>query len=267
MLTLSALVACSSSSPGGPASAGGTTGASADGGAAGSGVAGTGGTKSGGSSSDDGGGKSDVSTAGGGGADGASASADAGSAIMGSEAGGSGDASGSADGGSSVVMISCGQGAALDRTCMVDSDCVAVKHQTDAIGQYRLLGIRASEMARFTQLEASCHATTQGFNPPATTADDGSLVDSTSQAVACQMGACTTFSKLCGSPCAAGHVCITCGSGATMVSTCNQDCSMGACTEAPRTSCLGGTSTNGGEGEFCFDPKYNDGFMSSSCHR
>jgi hypothetical protein len=42
---------------------------------------------------------------------------------------------------------------------------------------------------------------------------------------------------------------------------------MGSCTEPPRTSCLGGASLNGGEGEFCFDPVFAAGFMSTSCHR
>ena len=51
------------------------------------------------------------------------------------------------------------------------------------------------------------------------------------------------------------------------MSVCSQLCSMSSCTEAPRTSCLGGASLNGGEGDFCFDPAFAGGFMSTSCHR
>ena len=171
--------------------------------------------------------------------------------------GGSIDAGGSA----------CQQAAAVDRTCTAVTDCIVVNHQTDYIGQLRLLGIRSSEMAHFAGLETACHATIKTFHLPATTADDGSLVDASSKAVACQAGVCTTYSMACGQPCSSDHVCITCGTGANAKSFCSQVCSMSACTEAPRTSCLGGTSVNGGEGEFCFDPMFASGFMSSSCHR
>lgn len=160
----------------------------------------------------------------------------------------------------------CQQATAVDRTCMTSTDCVAVNHQTDYIGQARLLGIRSSETVHFADLEKSCKPTLQSFNLPAITADDGSLVDASSRAVACQAGLCTTFSPVCGHPCPCGHVCITCGAAAN-ASVCSQLCSMGPCTETPRTSCLGGTSLNGGEGDFCFDPVFAGGFMSTSCHR
>jgi hypothetical protein len=155
----------------------------------------------------------------------------------------------------------------VDRSCAAATDCIAVSHQTDVMGQMRLLGIRASAMARFTELEKMCQPTMKGFSLPATTADDGSLITGTTGPVACQGAVCTTFAMACGQPCAPGHICITCGAGATGMSVCSQDCTMGPCTEPPRTQCLGGASTNGGEGEFCFDPKFNAGFMSSSCHR
>jgi len=175
----------------------------------------------------------------------------------GSRCGDSNDAGGSA----------CEQALAVDRSCMADTDCVAVNHQTDYMGQVRLLGIRSSEMAHFATLEKLCHAMLPSFNLPAITADDGSLVDGSARAVTCQAGICTTFSPACGHACPCGHVCITCGNGVTATSVCSQLCSMGACTEAPRTSCLGGASLNGGEGEFCFDPVFAGGFMSTSCHR
>ena len=182
------------------------------------------------------------------------------------------------DGGSTVVVGSndgsidaggtaCQRAAAVDRTCMADTDCVSVTHQTDYIGQVRLLGIRSSEMARFAALQMSCHPTMKTFSLPATIADDGSLVGAATRAVSCAAGLCTTFSPACGHPCSSGHICITCGTGANLSSVCTQDCTMGSCTEAPRTSCLGGTDVNGGEGEFCFDPLFAAGFMSTSCHR
>ena len=187
--------------------------------------------------------------------------------------GGGGMVSGGDAGSCSADSTDAGGGAcqqvatAVDRSCTASTDCLAVSHQTDYMGQIRLLGIRSSEMAHFTQLEKSCHATMQSFSLPGTTADDGSLVDAMARAVTCQAGICMTFSPACGQPCACGHVCITCGSGASAKSVCSQLCAMGSCTEPPRTSCLGGASLNGGEGEFCFDPVFAGGFMSSSCHR
>jgi hypothetical protein len=179
-------------------------------------------------------------------------------------AGGSPDA-GRTDGGGQVdaAGTACEKAAAVDRSCTAVTDCVVVTHQTDYMGQTMLLGIRSSEMAHFAALETACHATKNNFKTPAVAADDGSLVDAMAKTVACQAGLCTTYSAACTQPCAAGHVCITCGA----TSVCSQLCGMSSCTEAPRTSCLGGTSTNGGEGDFCFDPKFASGFMSSSCHR
>ncbi|HVR04049.1 MAG TPA: hypothetical protein VMT47_18075 [Polyangia bacterium] len=180
-------------------------------------------------------------------------------------AGSSPDA-GRTDGGGQVdaAGTACEKAAAgVDKTCTAVTDCIVVTHQTDYMGQTMLLGIRSSEMAHFATLEAACHATKNNFKTPAVTADDGSLVAATAKTVACQAGLCTTYSAACMQPCAAGHVCITCGA----TSVCSQLCVASACTEAPRTSCLGGTSTDGGEGDFCFDPKFASGFMSSSCHR
>ena len=203
-------------------------------------------------------------------ADGADSGGTASPGVMGGAMGSDGGSAvvvGSNDGGTDAGGTACERAAAVDRTCMADADCISVTHQTDYIGQVRLLGIRSSEMAHFAALEMSCHATMKTFSLPAVIADDGSLVGAATRAVSCAAGLCTTFSPACGHPCSSGHICITCGTGATVSSVCSQDCSMGSCTEAPRTSCLGGTDVNGGEGEFCFDPVFAAGFMSTSCHR
>jgi hypothetical protein len=277
LVVAAAVIGCGSSTQGDNAG-GPTTGGKAgsgggaitgSGGAAGrtdpsgtGGVAGTGGVSSGGAGAQD----AAVSSNG----DGADGRIE-GTVGVKADAGGSGGTASSGgarnDGGSIDAGSACQQAAAVDRTCTAITDCVVVKHQTDYIGQVSVLGIRSSEMARFAELEKSCKATMTTFHLPATTADDGSLVDASSKAVACESGFCTTFSPACAQPCSSNHVCITCGTGANAKSVCSQVCSMAACTEAPRTSCLGGTSVNGGEGEFCFDPIFTAGFMSSSCHR
>ena len=230
---------------GAPAGAGGTGGGGAGGTQGSAGNAATGGSSS-------------VASDGGGGAD----------------AGGSPDLAGGAggatpvDSGVAVARTACEKVVAMvDRSCAADADCVAVSHQTDFMGQMRLLGIRATAMASFGDLEKTCQPTMKSGSLPATTADDGSLITGTARPVACQAGVCTTYALACAHPCAAGHICITCGAGATAQSVCSQDCTMSACTEPPRTQCLGGASLNGGDGEFCFDPMFNAGFMSSSCHR
>lgn len=196
--------------------------------------------------------------------------------------GGGGGAPGIGDAGADVPAVSDGGTddvnvtacekvvATVDRHCAAAADCVAVQHQTDFMGQIRLLGIRSSEMMHFTDLEKGCQPTKKTFDLPATTADDGSLVDNTANstnAVTCQASVCRTFSPACKQLCTDNHICITCGSGGAAVSVCSQDCTMNACSEMPRTSCLGGASVNGGPGQFCFDPKFSAGFMSSSCHR
>ena len=112
----------------------------------------------------------------------------------------SSDVAGTDGGSTDAAETACQKAAAVDRTCAADTDCVAVNHQTDDIGQARLLGIRSSEMAQFTELEMSCHATLQTIDLPATTADDGSLVDGMAQAVTCQAGLCTTYSQPAASP-------------------------------------------------------------------
>ncbi|HVR64083.1 MAG TPA: hypothetical protein VMU50_19425 [Polyangia bacterium] len=240
---------------GGSGAAGAPSGGGSGGGGAGAGAQGTGGAASGG------GGNSGVGPGAGG--------ADAGgSADMAGGAGGASGAAAADANASDVPRTACEQVVAMvDRSCAADTDCIAVSHQTDFMGQTRLLGIRATAMARFTDLEKTCQPTMKSFSLPATTADDGSLITGMARSVACQGAVCTTYALPCGHPCAPGHICITCGTGAAVQSVCSQDCNMGPCTEPPRTQCLGGASLNGGEGQFCFDPMFNGGFMSSSCHR
>ena len=45
---------------------------------------------------------------------------------------------------------------ALDRSCTTSADCVAVSHTTNCCGQEQVFGLRASEQARFSTLEAQC---------------------------------------------------------------------------------------------------------------
>src|SRR3954452_19467564 len=48
---------------------------------------------------------------------------------------------------------------ALDRSCTSSADCVAVSHTTNCCGQEQVFGLRATEQARFTMLEAECDST------------------------------------------------------------------------------------------------------------
>ncbi len=83
----------------------------------------------------------------------------------------------------------------FDRTCAGDSDCVAVHHTTDCCGNESVMGIAASEQARFDVDEASCEAMYPGCGcaagPP--TADDGTTsLDGTNVTATCDTGTCTS---------------------------------------------------------------------------
>ena len=69
---------------------------------------------------------------------------------------------------------------ALDRSCTTSADCVAVSHTTNCCGQEQVFGLRASEQARFSTLEAQCDLTYPacGCAAQQPLADDGSRCNS-----------------------------------------------------------------------------------------
>lgn len=200
-------------SDGGAAGAAGQTGAAGDQGAGGRGEAGSGG---------------------------AAGSGQAGVGGGAADAGGVGDA-GTKDA-SDASGNACSQVTTVDRSCMVDADCLAVTHTTNCCGSAVWLGIRTSEKQRFATLESACDRTYPACGcaagPPVT--DDGSIVQFGGTAgVSCQAGTCKTFSKACGHPCAATRNCSTCmAPDAGTTSSCSLRCMKDTdCTEPGRTKC------------------------------
>ena len=184
------------------------------------------------------------STAGQGGA-GAGSGGVSGGGHSGVDAGAAG-AGGRPDGGTKDALdasvSACAQVAAVDQSCTVDTDCLAVMHTTSCCGSAVWMGIRSSEQQHFAALEGACDRTYPACGcaagPPQT--DDGSFVPFGGMAtVSCQGGTCKTFSKACGHPCDSGRSCVTCMSpdaGATSV--CSLQCTKDTtCTESNRTKC------------------------------
>jgi hypothetical protein len=166
------------------------------------------------------------------------------------------DGGGGAGGAGGTGAGPCQAVVALDRSCASAADCTAVFHTINCCGQAQAIGIRASELQRFTGLETQCNATYPacGCAAQAPFADDGSrLRFEDSAGVACVAGVCTTFVADCGAPCAAGTTCFSCANGPGKYAACTTECSdSGACADPARPVCQSGSSGNTqGQGKFC----------------
>lgn len=167
-----------------------------------------------------------------------------------------GGALGFPDGGSGGAggASACQAVVTLDRSCTTAADCVAVAHRTNCCGQVQVIGVRASEQARYQTLEAQCDATYSacGCAAQQPSADDGSRLRFDDHAgVTCLQGVCTTFVPDCGAPCLAGTTCFSCANGAGVFAACTTICTdSGGCTDPARPLCQMGSSGNTA-GMFC----------------
>ena len=136
----------------------------------------------------------------------------------------------------------------LDHSCTADADCVAVKHVASCCGTVRVIGLRASEQARFQQLEPQCDASYPacGCATGPTTTDDGSTIRSDQAAgVTCRQGICTTFVPACGQPCASGTTCFSCLNHLSVFAGCTTTCASNTdCGNAAFPVCQLGQSGN-----------------------
>jgi hypothetical protein len=167
-------------------------------------------------------------------------------------AAGTGGTSGAIDGGVSACQII----DALDRSCTVDADCVAVKHTSNCCGQIRYIGIRATEANRFAANEPACDASYPacGCASRSPFMDDGSVDNRpTVQAgVTCQLGTCTTFVHDCGKPCASGTTCFSCSNHAQLFAACTLPCASGVACPSSLNLPLCQTGSSGNvSGTFC----------------
>ena len=162
-------------------------------------------------------------------------------------AGGSGGTGGAATGGAGGAAA-CQQVGALDQSCIVDSDCLAVRHTTNCCGASVWLGINKAGGQEFSTLESVCDASYPACgcaSGPPTTSDGSSISFGADAAVTCQGGVCKTYASACGHLCETGRSCITCGQADAGVSVCSLRCPSGTgCTEAAYSKCL--SSFNGG---------------------
>jgi hypothetical protein len=142
----------------------------------------------------------------------------------------------------------CQAALALDRSCATDSDCVAVSHTSNCCGQEQIIGLRATEQARFAMLEAQCDPTYPACGCAAQQpfVDDGSQVRFQGTAgVACLQGKCTTFVPECGHPCATGTICFSCTSQGTLYAACTTTCSNDTdCHDPNLPTCQSGQTGN-----------------------
>jgi hypothetical protein len=143
---------------------------------------------------------------------------------------------------------------ALDRSCTSSNDCIAVSHTTNCCGQEQVFGLRASEQARFTMLEAQCDPTYPACGCAAQQpfADDGSpLRFQQTAGVTCVQGQCTTFVPECGAPCATGTTCFSCTNHGSTFAACTTPCAgSGECHDPALPLCQSG-STGNTYGMFC----------------
>ena len=176
--------------------------------------------------------------------------------ILGTCAGacGSGSLGGPDGGGGASGSGACQAVLALDRSCATSADCVAVSHTTNCCGQEQIFGLRATEQARFTTLEAQCDPTYPACGCAAQQpfVDDGSQVRFQGTAgVACVQGKCTTFVPECGAPCATGTTCFSCTNHGSMFAACTTMCTGSVdCHDAALPLCQSGTTGNT-YGMFC----------------
>jgi hypothetical protein len=137
---------------------------------------------------------------------------------------------------------------ALDRSCTTSADCVAVSHTTNCCGQEQVFGLRATEQARFTTLEAQCDPTYPACGCAAQQpfVDDGSQLRFQDTAgVACVQGKCTTFVPECGAPCATGTTCFSCTNHGSMFAACTTMCAGSVdCHDAALPLCQSSTTGN-----------------------
>ena len=167
---------------------------------------------------------------------------------------GSGSLGGPDGGGGTGGSGACQAVLALDRSCTTSADCVAVSHTTNCCGQEQIFGLRATEQARFTTLEAQCDPTYPACGCAAQQpfVDDGSQVRFQGTAgVACVQGKCTTFVPECGAPCATGTTCFSCTNHGSMFAACTTTCTGSVdCHDAALPLCQSG-STGNTYGMFC----------------
>jgi hypothetical protein len=234
---------------GGPVDAPKSGGGAGSGGtASGGGGANTGGLTSGGTG---GAGAGGASTGGKGGASkgGTPTGGAAGTGTGGTSAGGVGGAGmGGTTTGGVGGTAACQQVGTLDQSCIVDSDCLAVRHTTNCCGTSVWLGINKTGAQEFSTLESVCDASYPACGCPSgppTTSDGSSIPFAASAAVTCQGGVCKTYASACGHLCETGRSCITCGQADAGVSVCSLRCPSGTgCTEAAYSKCT--SSFNGG---------------------
>jgi hypothetical protein len=89
-----------------------------------------------------------------------------------------------------------GEFPSFDEACSVDEDCALVLHTIDCCGTELAWGIRADAVAAFEAAEAVCDGQYPACDcaPMPTLAEDGQTVmDASALAVACTMGACTSY--------------------------------------------------------------------------
>src|SRR5215831_19683251 len=143
--------------------------------------------------------------------------------------GGGGGGTGRGGAGGAAGATACAEATALDRSCASDGDCVAVVHETNCCGGLAWIGIRKTQQAAFTALEAQCQASYPGCGcfDGRDGADDGSRIPANGMAAAsCQAGTCKTYAPACGHICPSGSSCQTCTDLATntMTSACAPQC-------------------------------------------
>jgi len=143
---------------------------------------------------------------------------------------------------------------ALDRSCATAADCIAVSHTTNCCGQEQIFGLRATEQARFTMLEAQCDPTYPacGCAAQQPLVDDGSRVQFQGTAgVACVQGVCTTFVPDCGQPCATGTTCFSCTNHGSVFAACTTACAVSNDCHDPTLPLCQSGSTGNTYGMFC----------------
>lgn len=136
---------------------------------------------------------------------------------------------------------------AFSKSCTIKSDCVVVTHMIDCCGSMVSLGINSAEEATFTVEEQKCAATYPACGCPSqpTKTEDGSSLGfgggTTTAAVDCLGGTCTTYVEACGKPCAAGSTCQSCTINApsSFYTVCSTDCTTNAdCKDAALPECV-----------------------------
>jgi hypothetical protein len=129
--------------------------------------------------------------------------------------------------GGAVGFTPCQDVLALDRSCAVDADCIAVPHAVDCWPKTRFLGLRSSEQARFNILEVQCDRTFGIGTCPQEQAvtDDGSRLSPADRpGLTCLRGICTTYVTNCGGPCPSGTTCFSCVDRASQFAACTTTC-------------------------------------------